>query len=348
MRRIALAAALALALPVAARASSHVAPDPFGERLSAYGDTGVGWTGGDGAYSVPLPDGRTVWMFSDTFLGPVNPDGSRPRSAPLVNNSFVVESADGFETLVGGTQAAPRALVEPSPRAGFYWMGDGTVEGDRLRAFVLQFVSAPLPFAFQQVGVGLATFTLPDLTLESVAPMPRAFGGTISYGAAILERHDATYVYGIEDLHSVKFLHLARAPAGDLLGPWEYWTAAGWSPSPALSARVLSGISNEFSVHAQDGRFLLIAQDRGIGADVIAFSAPAPEGPWGGRTVLFTAPESGGETFTYNAKAHPGRAPDGSLLVSYNVNTTDFNDLYADVRIYRPRFVDVAASVLPG
>src|SRR5437763_304475 len=30
---------------------------------------GPGWTGGDGAYSVALPDGRSVWLFGDSFMG---------------------------------------------------------------------------------------------------------------------------------------------------------------------------------------------------------------------------------------------------------------------------------------
>ena len=28
-----------------------------------------GWTGADATYSVPLPDGRVLWMFGDTFIG---------------------------------------------------------------------------------------------------------------------------------------------------------------------------------------------------------------------------------------------------------------------------------------
>lgn len=34
------------------------------------------WTGGDGTHSVRLPDGRLLWLFSDTYLGAVN----RPRT----------------------------------------------------------------------------------------------------------------------------------------------------------------------------------------------------------------------------------------------------------------------------
>ena len=33
---------------------------------------------------VPLPDGRVAWLYSDTFLGTVNPDHSRPAHTPLV------------------------------------------------------------------------------------------------------------------------------------------------------------------------------------------------------------------------------------------------------------------------
>src|SRR5215213_4286798 len=41
---------------------------------------GPGNTGADGAYSVPLPDGRVAWLFSDTFVGALNDDGSRARA----------------------------------------------------------------------------------------------------------------------------------------------------------------------------------------------------------------------------------------------------------------------------
>jgi hypothetical protein len=42
-----------------------------------------GVTGADGEYSVLLPDGRTVWIFGDSFLGTVNPDVPG-RKEPLV------------------------------------------------------------------------------------------------------------------------------------------------------------------------------------------------------------------------------------------------------------------------
>ncbi|HRG28369.1 MAG TPA: DUF5005 domain-containing protein, partial [Chitinophagales bacterium] len=52
---------------------------------------GNGWTGGDATYSIALPDGRTVWMFGDSFLDTVYADYSRPSSG-LIRNCFMVQT----------------------------------------------------------------------------------------------------------------------------------------------------------------------------------------------------------------------------------------------------------------
>ena len=75
-----------------------------------------------------LPDGRTVWLFNDTFLGPVNPDRTRPETAPLIHNSLVVQDGATLTTIHGGSRLAPRALFTPRG-ASWYWIHDGTVEG---------------------------------------------------------------------------------------------------------------------------------------------------------------------------------------------------------------------------
>ncbi|MEU5346929.1 hypothetical protein AB0H18_39960 [Streptomyces sp. NPDC020766] len=46
-----------------------------------------------------MPDGRRLWMFSETFLGPLNDNGPRPTSAGLINNSFVAQVGDNLTTI---------------------------------------------------------------------------------------------------------------------------------------------------------------------------------------------------------------------------------------------------------
>src|SRR5215831_8104643 len=79
---LALLAATAGSQAAAPTAKITVIPDAvFQEMFESYGNDNTlldDWTGSDGTLSVLLPDGRVLWDFSDTFLGLVNSDGSRP------------------------------------------------------------------------------------------------------------------------------------------------------------------------------------------------------------------------------------------------------------------------------
>src|SRR5512133_2596624 len=78
-----------------------------------------GFTGGDGTYSVLLPDGRTLWIFGDTFFGKVNPDRSRTKTNPLfIRNSAVIQSGDSVRTLLHGTYDKPASWIIPPPLKG--------------------------------------------------------------------------------------------------------------------------------------------------------------------------------------------------------------------------------------
>lgn len=51
-----------------------------------------GWNGGDGAYSLLLPDGRILWWFGDSFFGTVRPDRNRNGNRnTMVRNAFLVQ-----------------------------------------------------------------------------------------------------------------------------------------------------------------------------------------------------------------------------------------------------------------
>ncbi len=342
-RLMILAVALATVLATLPAAASQTAAE-LAEMFRAYGNSAAGWTGGDGAYSVPLPDGRIAWLFSDTFLGPVNSDGSRPSSAKFINNSIVVQDGTSLTTRWDDSHSVALAAIQPSPPGGYYWLGDGTVEDGTLKVFVYRFVSAPVPFGFQQVATDLATLSLSDFTVLDIEHLPYGFipavgSGPVTYGNAVLEEGGFVYVYGVEDLHVEKYLHVARAVAGEVAGPWEFWTGSEWSDNPLLSARLAGGISNELSIHRVGERYLLVAQ---AGSQVVTATSVLPQGPWSTPEAVYRTPEATGSTFTYNAKAHPEFSDEDTLLVTYNVNTTDGAALYADISIYRPRFVELA------
>jgi hypothetical protein len=363
----------------AASAVSVTAYAPLNDLFHAYGDSGSEWkpgdarvwTGGDSTFSVVLPDGRTVWIFSDTFLSPNSgcaPSEPQPCHrrqlfvAPLVNNTFVTQSgADLTATLYGGTDASPTALIRPpvpNDLRSHYWMGDGIVEGDKLHVFVHRYPLTPGTIPPSAEATDVATFSLPTLTLDGISEGISPIGGIrpwaflsppvgsvvpVTWGAAILEDGPYSYVYGTEEYPLHKFLHVARVPTGQLLtGDWEYYTGSGWSENPLLSSRTLDNVAGEMSVVKTTTGYRLVASLLGIG-DILAYEGPSPEGPWGSPTMIYSPPEASSSGFAYNAKEHPQLAHDGTTVISYNVNgQVDGKDAFQDIHVYRPRFLEVS------
>ncbi|MEH1058324.1 fibronectin type III domain-containing protein [Micromonospora sp. CPCC 206171] len=314
--------------------------------FNRYGDTSGRWTSGDSTVSIPLPDGRDAWLFSDSLIGAVNADHTLPKSTPMVNNSIVLQDGSSLtETLTGGTSTAPTSLVKPVDGSNDkYWVGDGTVEGGVLRVVYQRMKTTgtgPLDFALADSAV--VTFDLPALTVQSVAD--RRFGSKVAWGSAVLEDGAYTYIYGAEDADQMRFAHLARVPAGGLSGAWQFWTGSAWSSDPASSARLLSGVGAGFGVQKINGSYVLVTQESNLtfSADFVAYTASSPTGPFSGPVPLFTAPEPTdiGGSIVYDSRLHPELARTGKLLVSYNVNSLLPDAVYADVTNYRPRFVEV-------
>ncbi|MEO3793250.1 phospholipase A2 [Nonomuraea sp. B10E15] len=333
----------------AAAAQSSANPDASELRamFGNYGNSGGHWTGGDSTVSVPLPDGRTAWLFSDTFLGTVNSDFSRPKSAPFINNSIVVQQGSALgPTIHGGSSAQPKSLVIASAADEFYWVGDATVADGQLQAVYGKFrkTGEEGPFAFERVGTSLVTFALPGLTVSSVRDL--SLTGPVGWGSAIMEDSAYTYVYGSEPAGGLKFGHVARVASGDLGGAWEFWTGSGWSAQESASARFMSGVPEGISVHKSGNQYVLVTQEshEPFSHWLVAYVSNAATGPFTGPIYLESAPEpelSAYRQFIYHGRAHPQLSDPGELLLSYDVNTIENADHYKDVRIYRPRFLEV-------
>ncbi|TDD71401.1 DUF5005 domain-containing protein [Actinomadura darangshiensis] len=346
-------------------------------KFTSYGNSNAlldDWTGADSTYSLKLSDGRIVYGYSDTFLGKVNSDGSRPvviqdgGTTPFINNSFVVQGTDGkFTTVHGGTAADPKAVMPPSQADHWYWAGDLTQSGSEVQQLYREYYD-PDP----DNGTGwdmtfkdnvLARFSAGNLsTPAQVKAMPSASG--VQWGSALLRDGGDTYIYGSEDYtdpetkKNTKYLHIARVDGTDLRGTWQYRTAGGWSAKETDSARLMSGVSNEFGVTRRGSHYIMVNQDSSIpyGAEIDVLLSCSPAGPFTGEQTVYSTPETGElgsygdpDVWTYNAHQHASLSSSGTLVISYNVNTLDAtkgptNDNYRDVSIYRSRYIDLPVS----
>jgi hypothetical protein len=314
-----------------------------------------GWAGGDGNVPVRLPDGRTAWLFGDSFYGTVAPGGGR-RRATLVRNAVVVQDGGRLQTHTGPTDRAggpvSSLLVPPDGAGSWLWPGTGLVDGGRLQVFLQEFrrpAGSDDPAAFEWTGRNLlAELSLPDLVPLGVAPV---YGGApgaggVGWGTAVLQAADFTYLYGVEDsagpLH-VKYAHLARFPRGGARGPWAFWDGGGWSPDPARSARLvgaaaaggLEQLTGTPSAVVPAGASYLELTIPDGGHEVLGRLACSPAGPWGPARVLYRIPQ---RATAYLARAYP----DGpGLLLAYSLAPADQRELFTRASAYVPGFVRV-------
>jgi hypothetical protein len=330
-----------------------------------------GWTGGDSTYSVKLPDGRIAYLFSDTFLGPLNADGTRPTNARMVNSSIVIDDNGTLSTITGGTKNNPDALMPSAIDNRWYWLGDGmiaNVDGTNYLQVMFQEYrgthdGSALPFAFARNVV--ATFSLDDLSTPIwIDPLPSNIG--VAWGSALLPASRSgdgyTYIYGVSNDQTNKKMHIARVKGSDLtkVGDWQFLrtgvTGDNWMRAESEGNTILPGVANEYSVTPWNGQFVVISQDstEAFSNKIRIWSGCDPYGPfgfWVDHDEVYRMPETGlwgsygdPNIFAYNPHAHPVLQSGGRWTLSYNVNSFD-NSVsptgthYRDPSVYKPRFI---------
>ncbi|WP_328874919.1 DUF4185 domain-containing protein [Streptomyces sp. NBC_00287] len=354
------------------------------ERLTSefarYGDDASrtdDWTGGDGTHSVRLPDGRVLWLFSDTYLGqvyaPPNPVGEsyawRDTTAPMVRNSAVVMRDGRLES----TLPAP---LFPDPAPGQWrWPVAARVEPRSpgsseqvLRVLLWVRTSGQAPWIYGvPTATEVATLSLPDLRVESVdkvfdQQLVTDPSRRVLFGTTLVEEDGFTYVFGGDDRRAASrpasHAYVARVPEGGLADPgaWEYWDgeewAAGVRPRAVLGDEQRTGVGSTFSVVRDGGTYVLFTM--AAGADgltkVTSYWACSATGPWHGPAKDFSPSLPEGQVAAYNPQTHPELSEDGRLVLSYDVNWLETNgaaaNLSRNVSLYRPRFVTLRLA--PG
>ena len=316
-----------------------------------------GFTGGDGTYSVALPDGRNAWIFGDTFIGSVNKDKSRKKLSPMyVRNSMVIQDGDSLTTLFTGTLTNYSSLViHPAVQEEntsltedsiWFWPGDGFVEDNLLKVFLSEFTQFDTGmWNFKWEGTWLAYFTLPDIKLEKLERITKSTGNNVHYGHATYLGNEFTYVYGAKEGKP----HVARYEKGNVHGNWEFYNGKTWCSNPNNSAPMVNvDGSEQFSVFKLNDKFVFITQMGSLSPDICSFVSDTPYGTWKNQSLLYSTPlpADNDNIFTYNALAHPQFIKDGSLLISYNTNSFILADHFVNADIYRPRFIRVPLKLI--
>jgi len=325
---------------------------------------GPGWTGADGTFSLPLPDGRELWMWSDTFVGTVDPV-SRLRSFYLfqAHNSLTIQDWSTNSLLTVGYPPKTTSYFTPANTSAWFWIGDGIVVHTSPGTYKIKVILLEWTGSFRFLGNSVATLAWPSLAIESIQPVPLS---PIQWGARILKDGEYYYIYGIKDPGTFnKLPYVARIKPTDSSSNsfvWSFWNGNknSWvaSLADATPLQGVPAITNEYSVSkltTSKGTFyLMVGMDPTNYRDITTYYSCNPQGPWTNRTVAYATPETGfpgchvGRLWSYNARAHAEFINAEGILISYNVNALDSHDLIC-ADDYKPRFIRVwIAGLISG
>jgi hypothetical protein len=331
--------------------------------LTALFRTREGWVGGDGAYSVPLPDERTLWLFSDTWVGRIR-EGKR-RDVVLVNNTVGIQTGSGADSKLSfhiehDRAGKPRAIFTPPDGKGWFWQFAGHQARGSLHVFLPRFekASGPAAFGFRGIDMWLGTVSNPDAAPTEwkvrYAKLPFADvkgERKRSYGSAVLTVGDHVYIYGYEENPGKPFpsrcLLVARAPKDHLddFDQWRFHANGKWQSNAAAATSSVGGLATEFSVSYLPGldRYVLVCTENGLSDRIIGRFSRSPEGPWSGPVLLHECQEmkQDRKLFCYAAKAHPRLAGTNELVISYVVNSFELGPVLDNAELYWPIFVRV-------
>lgn len=349
--------------------------------FQGYGNLSGQWSGGDGAQSVLLPDGSTMWFFADSFLGQPDPGGTRsPANTGLAHNTAVLYRGGHL----GPTYARPAGPGGYNGGADYTWVappppypvsryelinGDQVIDGGAVYKFYQLADRALNPDGFQYklVGTVLESFFVEADALTPAGGAPIGIEDTarsdpVIWGAATLVSDGYIYIYGVKPYNGAAApypLYLARVPVGGLAAgaPWEYYSgspgcsppSSAWTADPRSAAVLRTGVSAGFSVTDVNGTYVLLSSDTSSARtsnNAVAYYASCPTGfsPDSPRYRVYQ-PRLPGGYLTYEYRIVPQFSSGSNVLVSYSTNTIRPAENFGNVEIYRPRFLDVR---LPG
>jgi hypothetical protein len=322
-----------------------------------------GWVGGDGAFSVRVSDQRTLWLFSDTWVGSVR-DGKR-KDVAMVNNTVGIQDGHGanakFTFAIGkNATGKPGAIFTPPDAKSWFWLFAGHHANDKLHVFLPRFEKTrdPGAFGFKALDLWLGTVANPDaeptqwkMTYAKVPFAEFAEKRKISWGSSVLEVGEHAYIYGYEETPAKIFparkLLVARTAKDKLadFDSWRFYANGEWKPEAKHATTSVSNLGAEFSVTHIPGikQFAIVTTENGLSDRIVARFAESPVGPWSEPVLLYTCPEMKRDkkVFSYAGKAHPHLAGDNELVISYVVNAFDLAPVINNADLYWPNFVRV-------
>lgn len=284
----------------------------------------------DGGFTVPLSDGRTLWLFGDSYVDCYR-DGTVPCLFQVRNAAMAHRNDDlsKMQPLVGKGPGFKSLFRNSTNAETWFW----PVAGFEHKNTVLVYLSGlkragsgPLGFASaEQDYWGQMSF--PDLNVIGYLPLPK-FNG-IDFGTGLVREPASEFVhaFGQKRKGLLLSIYLARFRAAEPVTTWAFWDGKDWSSNLTNASPVTTQDATSISVCKVKDKYLLTSSQFSVGCDqgkeIYMSVSDKPSGPFSQRKKIFTIDDTheGHYPFFYLPVAHPQFiTAKNELLVTYCIN----------------------------
>ncbi len=159
---------------------------------------GPGWTGADGTYSLPLPDGTNLWMWSDSYIGTVDPTTRSAQQLSLHGPQLAHDFESGHRVVDHGRLSSEDDFVfRPQEQERLVlargWLSLAPSTG----TYQIKIMLTEWTGLFKLVGHSVATLSWPSLSIVSITPVT-GLDTSLTWGTKILPVGNYFYIYGTE------------------------------------------------------------------------------------------------------------------------------------------------------
>ncbi|MBU0993525.1 MAG: DUF4185 domain-containing protein [Proteobacteria bacterium] len=312
------------------------------------------WLGGDGASSVDIGNGKVLWLFGDSFIG-TGEHRDRHQSVMIRNSIAIQEGYDPVHATIHfywhhkNNKPSP---FFPCDENEYVWPADGIVIRGKLFIALMIINKGRNALGFEIKNwqcVSVEDHAIfPERWVISYLNMPEPPSGLpLVLSTFLVEKK---YIYGFFTHTKTHDIYLGRWQINDFcdgnlmkLAWWSEKTHKWQRPDSKADgvSPILSGGQMEFTVewHPFLKKYMLI-QSEGFGNTAIGMRvAEKLTGPWSSFRPFFqTVKTNHPGIITYAAKSHP-ELDGASIVLTYAVNSLDFEEVLTNNQIYFPVFL---------
>jgi hypothetical protein len=290
-----------------------------------------GWTAGDGAISIPLSDGRVLWLFGDSHVDDLDPATGTIPCLFQTRNAALLQSSNSFtqaRTLIGKGPGF-RSWFKNSTNDNFwFWPLCGFQRGNTVFVYLvaLHKTGAGGMWDFASIGHDYwARIKFPGMDTVTYSALP-PFNG-VAFGMGFVNEGDFTYAFGGKQKGLASDVFVARFRSEEPEGPWRFWDGTDWAGNPTNAVAIARGASTSIHVCKLKDRFLLATSAFSMGCDqgkdIYLSTSRKPTGPFSERKLIYTIDDKyqGHLPFFYFPFAHPEFINErNELLLTYSIN----------------------------